>query len=1196
MKTFKTILFGLFSVALIILAAQTHRAFAVVGEHVDTGSGSGSTWDFNCNYFNTCPRWIKVSISQFKDIWENNKMYPDVSSIKADLQDAYDICTNNTKNKSGFIIMAGEVNSNNPGGMIFINLDEWSYGGTILDIGKYKINNQENTTGVYGTYDATTGSRRYVLDDTISDGITTIRSLMSEASSERKLAITCEGLNSPTITEDTDTYNVTETAKINGLYYSDGSKYTVSSGVNTVTVSFNSSVSKTNNKGISHPLNYSYSADGNSITVDGLTKIASSNGTITVDIPEADESTHRVCGNAKINPRTRNFIYSDGALTSETTSGSDTDSTCVLIKRNYVPAEPSYSYPTATATFYSTKPDVNPNGNPYTVAKNIESITVNFSNARNITGPTKNDPNNYFIKASVTPNYDSDDFIVIGDDSQTVHTPDNGEVIYRAACQSITDSVTYTYTFRETQQRVKNVDTGLYENVGSPTYEFYSKSSGTKNGTKETCLDIYREAESLIETRTDISLSGNYTSDGINYLTTKRASSDGEYTPNPAQISYDPTKNTGDPKVFIGSDNSDKININYTYFLKRKAHPNNWDAKYALNFSWNTYSILTDNGITNLNPANDWRNVYSSNSTKEVKNDSGELELGTYNKEFCNSITSNNRAYKIQHGKITVSDSSSEYSGNPESTACAHLYRPWNYNLEFTEVSTGIASGMLIDEGSATISVTLKNNANNSTEAIAAGQEGNPSYSPENTTIELYRIKVSDRADLDNKNNQLAPGGDGGKGTDLSGSKKITTIKSGETTKSLNYDGGTNSVEFADNYNEDGDSLSVGEHICYYAKTNYSNSVQDTNGSAYGNKHGYGNLTPHPTYSRLTCFTVVGYPHMEVWGGSVFSEGEINTKIHENSGTILNLDNTPKNSGTYIIGSWSDFAIIGKNNIKGLISGKSISFRYKNDTYDCDNHPLTINNNSCTSISTRPAEKRLIDYSDKTTIGHNTSIVASKTKNKLLTRYGTITPNTSYTTSTTIRDKEYYCYSNGDYTTQTDCDPSDPNKNKYRYSYSDGNLSIGNITLDIGATHIIHTTGDITINGNIGYQKIVDGYKDINQIPQYIIIADGNIKIDQNVTVINAWLITEGTIDTCNDHVVLPDGSYDKQYCSNSLDINGPVFANRIEFSRTGYIPKMNSYSEKLDINALSIYWAYFQAKQAGRMTTVYLHSLPPRL
>lgn len=86
--------------------------------------------------------------------------------------------------------------------------------------------------------------------------------------------------------------------------------------------------------------------------------------------------------------------------------------------------------------------------------------------------------------------------------------------------------------------------------------------------------------------------------------------------------------------------------------------------------------------------------------------------------------------------------------------------------------------------------------------------------------------------------------------------------------------------------------------------------------------------------------------------------------------------------------------------------------------------------------------------------------------------------------------------------------------------------------------------GNITINGNITFANGPHG--SFNDLPQLIIIADGDIIINENVEQIDAWLIARGKINSCGNNVT-PNASQ----CTKQLRINGPVAASRLNLYRT---------------------------------------------
>lgn len=85
-------------------------------------------------------------------------------------------------------------------------------------------------------------------------------------------------------------------------------------------------------------------------------------------------------------------------------------------------------------------------------------------------------------------------------------------------------------------------------------------------------------------------------------------------------------------------------------------------------------------------------------------------------------------------------------------------------------------------------------------------------------------------------------------------------------------------------------------------------------------------------------------------------------------------------------------------------------------------------------------------------------------------------------------------------------------------------------------------SGNITINGNITMDQAA---RPLREMPQIILIADGDITINANVTRVDAWLIAKGNISTCQR---APAKASD---CNQQLVITGPVAASKLNLYRT---------------------------------------------
>ncbi len=91
------------------------------------------------------------------------------------------------------------------------------------------------------------------------------------------------------------------------------------------------------------------------------------------------------------------------------------------------------------------------------------------------------------------------------------------------------------------------------------------------------------------------------------------------------------------------------------------------------------------------------------------------------------------------------------------------------------------------------------------------------------------------------------------------------------------------------------------------------------------------------------------------------------------------------------------------------------------------------------------------------------------------------------------------------------------------------------------------TSGDVTIDGNITNSIVADSsVKSSADIPILVIKAN-NIKINSNVTRIDAILVANGNINTCDN---VARASWNNN-CNTNLTVNGAMYANNINFQRS---------------------------------------------
>lgn len=154
-----------------------------------------------------------------------------------------------------------------------------------------------------------------------------------------------------------------------------------------------------------------------------------------------------------------------------------------------------------------------------------------------------------------------------------------------------------------------------------------------------------------------------------------------------------------------------------------------------------------------------------------------------------------------------------------------------------------------------------------------------------------------------------------------------------------------------------------------------------------------------------------------------------------------------------------------------------------------------------------------------------------------------------------------------------------------------GNLTITGGGIGRGQSVVIVATGTVTITGNITYTN--DTLNSVNDIPQVVIVAN-NISIQDSVSRVDAWLVTDDTINTCSNIT----GNLTSEKCSTALEVNGPVVTNRLLLNRTagsGTDDESNNPAERFNLRPDAFLWARLQASGNSKAQTVYTVELPPR-
>lgn len=113
--------------------------------------------------------------------------------------------------------------------------------------------------------------------------------------------------------------------------------------------------------------------------------------------------------------------------------------------------------------------------------------------------------------------------------------------------------------------------------------------------------------------------------------------------------------------------------------------------------------------------------------------------------------------------------------------------------------------------------------------------------------------------------------------------------------------------------------------------------------------------------------------------------------------------------------------------------------------------------------------------------------------------------------------------------------------------HATGNLTMGGV-LPAGTQQVYLVDGDVTITNSIHYKSAASPtYGSVDDIPSLVVIARGNIRVDQGVSQLDGVFITRGTFFTCYQ---LPTPAT-VNTCNNKLTVNGAVVATNLNLYRT---------------------------------------------
>ena len=332
-------------------------------------------------------------------------------------------------------------------------------------------------------------------------------------------------------------------------------------------------------------------------------------------------------------------------------------------------------------------------------------------------------------------------------------------------------------------------------------------------------------------------------------------------------------------------------------------------------------------------------------------------------------------------------------------------------------------------------------------------------------------------------------------------------------------------------------------------------------------------------YSEWVELTVAKKPSFQVWGGSVYSAGEIDIPI-ANKTNLAGYGEV-----AYTFGSWTELGLVADGLVKGLASGAGLGYA-RNDggelwpNYTFMSNGVTTNyvgdgNNNYVSNTNLPGGSEGEDFCRMSTLSFaNVDCINGSVGNLNKESLSSSANSNKSALIAKFNDTE-----SAEYTLEQ--------HNEILDSYNIGAMEIAK-----GETKIITVqNGTAKINGNIKYTN--DSYTTMAEIPKLIIYAK-NIEIDCAVERIDAVLIADGSVNTCNS------GDVNLQQNSTQLKINGSVVSDTIDLNRTyGAATGANSIipAEIVNYDTSLYLWANQRSDitKTGKIMTAYQHELSPR-
>lgn len=625
------------------------------------------------------------------------------------------------------------------------------------------------------------------------------------------------------------------------------------------------------------------------------------------------------------------------------------------------------------------------------------------------------------------------------------------------------------------------------------------------------------------------------------------------------------------PYAYVYS--SDNSNTSIAFSFRHTVHSS------APAGSWPSWTVSRD-GSTIASGSN---YVGSGGSTR-VNNSqvTHSLNLGT-KKRVCQTIGHTRDAtftYTVNDDTGEITGPEISYSGwvDRSSEACAEARHPYNF---VTNPSTTISSRDVVYPGETAVlsgSVTLSHKDDADTPA-----DYPTTITPDDTTVRLIQFTL-----IPSYSGDLS-GGIGSDPCSFVHSKyggALTACANATDDHRGSIPTGSTGVQLANTVTVP--DVEVGTKLCTAIAANPADS-----GGGYNE-----NLNRNWKISSATCRTIAKKPNFQVWNGGVATEGSITTSISRKT-IDAKLGQASKPT---IFGSWDEQLVIAGQGIKGFASGAALG-------YTPQNYNFSLSGGNASATTLQGLSPLTISNQDNSAIGYSNISLNSAVLDRLKARYTRLD-----TSSWPERDGIKVSPTGLEYVEL----PDGANLGQVVKS------ALKNNELGQDNTRIYYSPGTINITGDLCYgtpcpgtATRLDTYQlgssSLAALPQILVFAH-NINIAPDVTRLDAWLIADGTLNTCAGSSF--GSSLDANHCNKTLVINGPTFAGQLQLLRTagalpGAGPNVSEQSvlardlsqdgsispaEIFNLRSDTYLWAYAQAQRFSEAVTTYTRELSPRL